>query len=68
MNVIRYKPYVHASPAGYFPSMTDDSNGNYVRLEDYQYLMGVVKNLRRKLEKKRRRNKKFLPFHAQRSF
>ena len=64
MNVVRYEPKIE-----YIPSIDDEEwlcadmqaekKGQYVSYEDYLHLMGVVRKLRTKIEKKNRRSRKF---------
>lgn len=64
MNVVRYRPYmeyieVTHDEAWLFAEMTPNKRGGYVSYEDYLHLMGVIRNLRTKIEKKNRRSRKF---------
>ena len=64
MNVVRYEPDIRElegvhDEAWLFAEMTPNKRGEYVSYEDYLHLMGVIRKLRTKIEKKNRRSRKF---------
>lgn len=59
MNAKRYTPEIDFYGEWVYAIMAEDKRGEFVKVEDYKHLMGVVRNLRTKLAKKDRRNRKF---------
>lgn len=62
MNVVRYEPCIRQIGEPYawsFADMNKHTYGEWVHIDDYMRLMGVIRKLRTKIEKKNRRSRKF---------